>query len=522
MAGEESVSGVYNESYDYHTENYNLGFPPREEILTPFDNSKGENIKSKGKRIPIEPSFNMPNLLLNIGGVDPQLLTNYIEQWASAVIRNYKIHHEPQVNDSNEMISRAETYLGDIAKACWESFKKTHPDIIKNNLVEPGPNIYNFVSLIQRLFTAQSVNDGNTIRQKIYLGNLERLSISYFGNIKEFVQDYLMYAATAGGFLDKTLGEKLFLKLPGKLGQKIRDSWNDELIEPAMNNLTVRIQHIMKVMEDTCTNIAINKQLKLADADICKQIYTPQQYNKQVRRRKPQNKPPPKKRQQTRRYSVRSSNARKPTLNKEKHVRKVRNDKNYTKPLECYACKQTSHYSRDCPNKANLFTREAELIKSCRMNLIPIDESVSTDSEIYSVISWSDHTSEEEDNQKDYRVINEFTNNEFDNIYKVNDKYNKYGEILDELGYGLMNLTISPESCNHELQYFGGPEHIPCSNCHRYLHKKNRAHCFLCYKNFCKNCLKTNYKINFPEQKEEKIVDSLTLSRISNLVQRLE
>jgi len=47
-------------------------------------------------------------------------------------------------------------------------------------------------------------------------------------------------------------------KLPGKLGQKIRESWNNDLIEPAMNNLTVRIQHIMKIMEDTCTNIAIN------------------------------------------------------------------------------------------------------------------------------------------------------------------------------------------------------------------------------------------------------------------------
>ena len=46
MADDESVSGVYNQSYDYHTENYNLGFPPRQQILTPFDNSKGENIKS--------------------------------------------------------------------------------------------------------------------------------------------------------------------------------------------------------------------------------------------------------------------------------------------------------------------------------------------------------------------------------------------------------------------------------------------------------------------------------------------
>ena len=68
-----------------------------------------------------------------------------------------------------------------------------------------------------------------------------------------------MYASIARGFTDKSLREKLFLKLPSKLGQKIRDSWNDDHIDLVMNNLTVRIQHIMKVIEDTCNNIAINK-----------------------------------------------------------------------------------------------------------------------------------------------------------------------------------------------------------------------------------------------------------------------
>jgi len=240
------------------------------------------------------------------------------------------------------MVARAKTYLGDIARAYWESFKQTFPEQIKTNLVDPGPSIYNFCSLIQRIFTSQSVNDGNTIIQKIYLGNLERLSISYFGKIKEFIQDYLMYASIAGGFTDKSLGEKLFLKLPGKLGQKIRDSWNDDQIDPVMNNLTVRIQHIMKVMEDTCTNIAINKQIKMVDSEICKQIYTLQQYHKEIRRKRPQyrppNKQPSRKKNLTRRYLIRASNSRKPTLNKERHVRKLRDNKTYTKQLECYAC----------------------------------------------------------------------------------------------------------------------------------------------------------------------------------------
>jgi len=101
------------------------------------------------------------------------------------------------------------------------------------------------------------------------------------------------------------------------------------------------------------------------------------------------------------------------------------------------------------------------------MNLIPIDETVSTDSEIYSIISWSDHTSGEEDNQKDYRIINEFTKNEFENIYKIDDKYSNYGKMLDELGYGLMNLAIEQGSCNHEIQYFVGPDHIACNTCNR-------------------------------------------------------
>jgi len=75
------------------------------------------------------------------------------------------------------------------------------------------------------------------------------------------------------------------------------------------------------------------------------------------------------------------------------------------------------------------------------MNLIPIDETVSTDSEIYLIVSWSDYTFEEEELNKDYKIQNEFTRNEYTDLYPVDDKYNQYGEILDDVGCSLMFKT---------------------------------------------------------------------------------
>ena len=128
------------------------------------------------------------------------------------------------------------------------------------------------------------------------------------------------------------------------------------------------------------------------------------------------------------------------------------------------------------------------------MNLIPIDETVSTDSEIYSIVSWSDYTSGEEEPNKDYKILNEFTKNEYTNLYPIDDKYNQYGEILDDLRYSLMFKT-ELNDCEHEIQFHIGPDHKECHFCKRYPHKTLRAHCSLCYKKLLQN-LRTNYPEN--------------------------
>jgi hypothetical protein len=61
------------------------------------------------------------------------------------------------------------------------------------------------------------------------------------------------------------LGEKLFRKLPGALGTEIMDRWNNSpgvVVAPLEKwSIGHRIQRILRILREKCTNIQIQKQL---------------------------------------------------------------------------------------------------------------------------------------------------------------------------------------------------------------------------------------------------------------------
>jgi len=76
--------------------------------------------------------------------------------------------------------------------------------------------------------------------------------------------------------------------------------------------------------------------------------------------------------------------------------------------------------------------------------------------------------------------------------------------------------------CEHEIQFYIGPDHKECYFCKRYPYKTLRAHFSLCYKNFSKNCIQTILKIDFPDfKKENDSGNKIINNRISTLETKL-
>ena len=78
-----------------------------------------------------------------------------------------------------------ETFLGESIKGMWEAYKVTYPQEFQE-LVNMGPNPYNFTNKIHSLITGEDPNSGLVVLQKNALIKLEQLSITNWSHIKTF------------------------------------------------------------------------------------------------------------------------------------------------------------------------------------------------------------------------------------------------------------------------------------------------------------------------------------------------
>lgn len=93
---------------------------------------------------------------------------------------------------------------------------------------------------------------------------LEQLQIKTWSEIKPFYQDFMYYSTKAGCFYDKTIGEKLFLKLPEPLGSIIHKKYNEQVLPktlPQFVNIATKIKFIDDQFEEKRTELQIIREL---------------------------------------------------------------------------------------------------------------------------------------------------------------------------------------------------------------------------------------------------------------------
>lgn len=185
--------------------------------------------------------------------------------------------------------------------------------------------------------------------------------------------------------------------MPGLIGREIADKWKER---PGVANnpnalfaIGHRIQHVIKILKEKCTDIQISRLLKDNDYGFCKKLYLPQTYGadkRDYKRLKSRKKYKDKRYIPRKKYFLRKSNRKKPYLDPNKHVRKFKPTRLYKNKLECFTCGSPEHLSRTCPKRINRHDRNSTLIECTNEDLINIDETVSDTEAIYSIVSIDD------------------------------------------------------------------------------------------------------------------------------------
>ena len=457
-------------------------------------NGNERDVKPQGKRMPLEKPIQFGVIgdgqVLNLSAHNPQRWTEIIGVWKNKIAGDYIRNFNTM--DANEMYRYLETFLGETARAFWEAYKRDY-ELDFRQLVALGANPLNFGNKIQFLLTGEDPNSGTTGIQSDAILHLEQLSLYKWNYVIQFVQDYFYYTCISGNAFNQEYGEKLFRKLPGALGIEIAEKWKElpyvKDNPHASQSIGTRIQHVLRILKEKCTNIKIQKQLKSADYKFCKEIiYTPQHYGEQkINKRRP-------KRQGNKRYFIKKSFAKKPYLNKERHVRRYNDKRIYKNKLNCYSCGSEDHLATTCPSRINSKQKNSLLVNEINQDLIEIDEYVSDTESIYSIVSINlTNKADSSDSDDDLSFIDNMASKNLEE-FRIREQFQIDGNYMNT------------EECHHIWLENQGYDNRQCFICGWYPAKNKRCRCEKCFKEICKGCLKKKYDIEYQEKNDSKII----------------
>jgi hypothetical protein len=130
--------------------------------------------------------------------------------------------------------------------------------------------------------TGNDPNMGSRFIQSTSIRQLEQLALNDWYYVQYFLLDYYALAAKAQALYDPLIKDKIFMKLPGALGEEIHKASIKDFIKEKesseVDGVPYRCWFIMQYLQRKCTEIQIQKTVKTGHK-WCRNIYiTPQQY----------------------------------------------------------------------------------------------------------------------------------------------------------------------------------------------------------------------------------------------------